>query len=393
MAEDVAVLIIDDDEAVRGAFRHVLQQAGLTVLDAEDGDSGLLLCAERAPGVVFVDLRMPKMDGLAVLDAMKERHPDTPVVVISGQGNMNDAIEALRRGAWDFVSKPVENELLVRAARRAVERSSLLRQNCEYSERLRLTNEKLSVALEELRSDEQAARQLQFHLLPEDGLRMGRLSCFRLLYPSQFLSGDFLDYFPLGSRFVGLYLADVAGHGAASAFVTAMLTTLIGKYRDALRSRDDEIILHPLQLLDSLDEDLRSLSVPKHVTLFYAVIDLQTGKLVYGNAGAFPFPFLKRGNDVVEIESAGRPLNLPGRGHFGTGEAQLSAGDRLLLISDGILDLKAKHTYRSQRDTIIKLLGQAAGIQEIAVSLGLADNAPLSDDVALLFAHWEEDHA
>ena len=390
--DDVAVLIIDDDEAVRGVFRHVLQQAGLTVLEADDGDSGLTICAKRVPGVVFVDLRMPKMDGLAVLDAMKERHPDTPVVVVSGQGNMNDAIEALRHGAWDFVSKPVENELLVRAARRAMERSSLLRQNCEYSESLRLTNERLSVALEALRNDEQAGRQLQFHLLPEDGLRMRGLSCFRRLYPSQFLSGDFLDYFPLGSRFAGLYLADVAGHGAASAFVTAILTTLIGKYRDALHWRDDEIILHPSHLLDSLDQDLRSLSVPKHVTLFYAVIDLQTGKLVYGNAGAFPFPFLKHGNDVIEIESAGRPLNLPGRGHFGMGEVQLSVGDRLLLVSDGVLDLKAKHTYRSQRDAIIKLLGQAPGIQEIADSLDLA-NTPLSDDVALLFARWEEDHA
>jgi len=392
MADEAVVLVIDDDEAVRGVFRRVLQGAGFNVLEADNGDSGLALCAERAPSVVFVDLRMPKMDGLAVLDAMKEGHPETPVVVISGQGNMDDAIEALRRGAWDFVSKPVENDLLVRAARRAMERSSLLRQNCEYSESLRLTNERLSVALEELRSDEQAARQLQFQLLPKDGLRMGGLSCFRLLYPSQFLSGDFLDYFPLGSRFAGLYLADVAGHGAASALVTAILTTLIGKYRDALYWRDDEIILHPSHLLDSLDQDLRALSVPKHVTLFYAVIDLQTGKLVYGNAGAFPFPLLKHGNDVIEIESAGRPLNLPGRGNFGMGEVQLSHGDRLLLISDGVLDLKAKHTFRSQRDTIIKQFGRASGIQEIADSLGLA-SSPLSDDVAILFARWEEDHA
>jgi serine phosphatase RsbU (regulator of sigma subunit) len=392
MADEAVVLIIDDDEAVRAAFRRVLEGGGLAVLEANDGDSGLALCAERAPGVVFVDLRMPKMDGLAVLDAMKERHPDTPVVVVSGQGNMNDAVEALRRGAWDFVSKPVENELLMRAARRALDRSSLLRQNCEHIESLRLANESLSIALDALRSDEQAGRQLQFHLLPEDGLRMGGLSCFRRLYPSHFLSGDFLDYFPLSSRFAGLYLADVAGHGTASAFVTAILTTLIRKYRDALYWRDDEIILHPSHLLDSLDEDLRSLSVPKHVTLFYAVIDLQTGKLVYGNAGAFPFPFLKHGNDVIEIESAGRPLNLPGRGHFGMGEVQLSVGDQLLLISDGVLDLKSKHTYRSQRDTIIKLFGQASGIQEIADSLRLA-NTPLSDDVALLFARWEEDHA
>jgi FixJ family two-component response regulator len=393
MADAAAVLIIDDDEDVRRAFRRVLSHAGLQVVEAEEGRAGLELCGVHDPGVVFLDLRMPDMDGLEVLSALNERHPETPVVVVSGYGTMNDAIEALRRGAWDFVAKPLDNELLVRAARRGIERSSLQRQNREYALSLRRMNERLTTALSELQSDEQGARQLQFQLLPEDGLRIGALSCFRLLYPSQMLSGDFVDYFPLGSRYAGLYLADVAGHGAASAFVTAILTTLVAKYREGLRSRGDETILHPQQLLTSLDADLLSLSVPKHVTLFYAVLELETGKLVYGNAGAFPFPFLASAGKVVELECSGRPLNLPGRGRFGSGEARLAPGSRLLLVSDGVLELEPRQSHRVQRDRVAALLGRATSVGDVSASLGLAANRSLRDDVALLFARWEENRS
>jgi len=391
MSDDAAVLIIDDDDAVRRTFRRVLQRAGLAVLEAEDGDSGLRLCRERRPGLVLLDLRMPHMDGLDVLSELVAEHPETPVVVVSGQGTMDDAVEALRRGAWDFVAKPLpDNEILVRAARRGVERSALLRQNREYGESLRRTNRRLSAALSELRADEQAARQLQFQLLPEDGLAIQGLSCHRRLFPSQLLSGDFLDYFPLGAHHAGLYLADVAGHGAASAFVTAILTTLVAKYRAAFRSRGDETVFHPLQLLASLDADLSSITLQKHVTFFYAVVDLNSGHLVYGNAGAFPFPFLANGSKIAELECPGRPLNLPGNGRFGSGEAELGPDGRLLLVSDGLLELQPKQTQRQRRAQLAELLAEARTIEGLIEPLGLGEHTQLSDDVALLFARREE---
>jgi len=369
----------------------VLQRAGLAVLEAEDGDAGLRLCRERRPGLVLLDLRMPNKDGLDVLSELVAEHPETPVVVVSGQGTMDDAVEALRRGAWDFVSKPLpDNEILVRAARRGVERSALLRQNREYGESLRRTNRRLSAALSELRADEQAARQLQFQLLPEDGLAIQGLSCHRRLFPSQLLSGDFLDYFPLGAHHAGLYLADVAGHGAASAFVTAILTTLVAKYRAAFRSRGDETVFHPLQLLAALDGDLSSITLQKHVTFFYAVVDLSTGHLVYGNAGAFPFPFLANGSKVAELECPGRPLNLPGNGRFGSGEAELGPDGRLLLVSDGVLELQPKQSQRQRRNQLAELLAEARTLEGLIEPLGLGEHTQLSDDVALLFARREE---
>src|SRR6187402_3799617 len=373
MNGDASVLIIDDDALVRGVFRRVLERTGALVVEAESGKAGLVSCREREPGVVLLDLRMPEMDGLDVLSTLVVEHPETPVIVVSGQGTMTDAVEALRRGAWDFVSKPLpDSEILRQAVRRSLERSALLRQNRAYGESLRSANERLSAALDELRSDEQGARQLQFQLLPQDGLRLGSLRCERRLFPSQLLSGDFLDYFALNERYAGLYLADVAVHGAASAFVTAILTTLVGKYRQALLLRGDETILHPQQLLTGLDNDLRALSIPKHVTLFYAVLDRELGHLVYGNAGAFPFPYLSTGTETIELESSGRPLNLPGRAGFGSGEASLAPGGRLLLASDGVLELAPKETHRERRARLCQLLANASRIDDITQPLGLA---------------------
>ena len=391
MSDDAPVLIIDDDDAVRGVFRRILEREGWFVLEAARGQVGIALCLAHEPGLVLLDLRMPEIDGLDVLSTLVAAHPETPVIVISGQGTMVDAVEALRRGAWDFVSKPLpSNEILAHAVRRGMERSTLLRQNRAYGESLRATNQRLSTALAELRSDERAARQLQFQLLPEDGMRLGSFQFQRRLFPSQALSGDFLDYFALNARYAGLYLADVAGHGVASAFVTAILTTLVNKYRQALLLRGDETILHPEQLLKGLDTDLKALSLPKHVTLFYAVIDLETGTMVYGNAGGFPFPYLKKGEQVSELECPGRPLNLPGRAGFGAGETTLVSGSRLLLTSDGVLELAPKRPQPARRAELAELLAHAQSLDEITRPLQLSEHSQLSDDVALLFLKRED---
>jgi FixJ family two-component response regulator len=391
MSEAAPLLLVDDDDAVRGAFRRVLERAGFKVLEAARGEAGLALCREHDPGVVLLDLRMPEMDGLEVLTRLVSEHPETPVIVVSGHGTMIDAVEALRRGAWDFVAKPLpSNEILEHAVRRGMERSRLLRQNREYRAILEAANQKLSAALAELRTDERAARQLQFQLLPSDELRIGALAFQRRLFPSQLLSGEFLDYFALNERYAGLYLADVAGHGAASAFVTAILTTLVGKYRQALLLRGDETILHPQQFLRGLDADLKALAIPKHVTLFYAVIELESGHIVYGNAGAFPFPHLSNDAKSEELECPGRPLNLPGSAAFGAGEANLEPGGRLLLASDGVLELTPKLSHRARREQLGTLLGSARSLTDISASLGLFEHTPLSDDVALLFLQREE---
>lgn len=393
MRRDAAVLIVDDDSWGRRAFRHVFERHHYQVLEAEDGASGLRACAEHQPDAVLLDLRMPGLDGLDVLGAIARDHPEMPVLVVSGVGTMQDVVEALRRGAWDFVSKPVvDPEFLVHAVARALEKARLMRENKEYSESLRQANQRLSAALADLRADEQAARQLQFQLLPEDELPIGPWRFSRRLFPSQTLSGDFLEYFPVGEQHAAFYLADVAGHGAASAFITAILTTLVAKHRESFSTRDDPTILQPTQLLQRLDAELAAQRLEKHVTMFYGVLDTSSGKLVYANAGAFPFPLVANGSIVTELEVAGRPLNLPGRAGFGGGEAMLGPEGRFLIASDGVLELAPKETHRARRDSLARILAQARDLKGVLNALGLGETSELSDDVALLFVSREESH-
>ncbi len=120
------LLVIDDDADVRRAEVEALERVGLTVVEAADGVAGLLAARRRAFDAVILDLRMPGLDGLEVLAALRREQADLPVVVVSGQGTFDDAVEALRRGAWDYVQKPFAADALCDAAAQAVARSRQL---------------------------------------------------------------------------------------------------------------------------------------------------------------------------------------------------------------------------------------------------------------------------
>ena len=392
MTDERTVLVIDDDEQVRRAFRRVLESGGFQVREAEDGVSGLAAVRQAAPNAVLLDLRMPGMDGLEVLSELVASAPDVPVLVVSGEGTVTDVVGALRGGAWDFVTKPVSDRaLLTSAVERVLEKARLLKENRAFSESLKAANLRLTSALDDLRADKQAARQLQFHLLPEDGLRFGGLTWSRRMFPARYLSGDFVDYFPLGEQYAGFYVADVAGHGAASAFVTAILTMLVQKHREHLTSRGDETILHPGSFLARLNAELSSHGLERHVTMFYGVIDRGSGRLVFSNAGAFPYPVLVNGSSRSELECVGRPLNLLAKaGRFAQGEAVLEPGGKLLIASDGVLELGAPASHEQKRAELAEIVASAEHIDHVLAALGLDRPSELDDDVAILFPRREE---
>ncbi len=112
----IRVLVVDDEEVVRLGYRRVLSGDGFTVMAAEDGAEALSLMAGRRFDVVLLDLRMPGMDGLALLRAIKERWPECEVVVVTGYPSIESAKEAVRLGAYDYLMKPVVPDAVIRAA-------------------------------------------------------------------------------------------------------------------------------------------------------------------------------------------------------------------------------------------------------------------------------------
>lgn len=138
------VLTIDDDQAVRESLANFLEDFGYEVLQAGDGQQGLEVFAANRPDLILVDLRMPCMDGLQVLARVQELSPQTPIMVISGAGDIRDVVEALRRGAWDYLVKPIQDmNILLHSVETCLERARLQRQNLEYQQSLEESLEKL----------------------------------------------------------------------------------------------------------------------------------------------------------------------------------------------------------------------------------------------------------
>ena len=100
------LLIIDDDEVVRASLAAYLEDSGFSVLQASNGQQGLQVFERDKPDLVICDLRMPQMGGLELIRQVTDLAPQTPVIVVSGAGVMNDAVEALRLGAADYLIKP-----------------------------------------------------------------------------------------------------------------------------------------------------------------------------------------------------------------------------------------------------------------------------------------------
>jgi serine phosphatase RsbU (regulator of sigma subunit) len=203
------------------------------------------------------------------------------------------------------------------------------------------------------------------------------------------LSGDFVDHFPVGAHHAAFYVADVSGHGAASAFVTAILTTLVAKYRQAHAQLGDATVLDPPEMLGRLDRDLGTMALSQHVTAFYGVLDLTAARLRFANAGLFPFPMVADGAQLEVLESAGRPLGLPGRAGFGVGERPFPRTARLLATTDGVLEVGPERSNREKRDALVSLFQRSNDLDEIIKGLGLVEGASLRDDVALLYLRGE----
>ncbi|MBN2529027.1 MAG: response regulator [Deltaproteobacteria bacterium] len=127
------LLVIDDDMHVRTSICMYLEDLGYRVLQATNGLEGLQMFAEHNPAMVFCDLRMPGIDGLEVLQKITTSSPNTPIAVISGAGRIQDVVEALRRGAWNYVTKPIEDmAVLKHVATLALEKARLQRENQRY---------------------------------------------------------------------------------------------------------------------------------------------------------------------------------------------------------------------------------------------------------------------
>jgi two-component system nitrogen regulation response regulator NtrX len=122
------ILIIDDEAPIRASLREILEYEGYQVQEAENGLEGVRLAAKFSYDVVFCDIKMPEMDGMEVLDAFSEKQIKTCVVMISGHATVPTAVESLKKGAYDFIQKPLDLNRILLTVRHAMEQGELVKE-------------------------------------------------------------------------------------------------------------------------------------------------------------------------------------------------------------------------------------------------------------------------
>jgi DNA-binding NtrC family response regulator len=120
------ILIIDDEKAIRKTLTEILSFEGYKIEEASDGEEGLKKFKDRPYDVVLCDIKMPKLDGIEFLQKAGEVNGDTPIIMISGHGNIETAVEAVKKGAYDFISKPPDLNRLLITIRNAMEKNNLV---------------------------------------------------------------------------------------------------------------------------------------------------------------------------------------------------------------------------------------------------------------------------
>lgn len=384
------ILLVDDDAMVRQSVAAFLEDCGYRVEQAADGSMALGAFRASPPSLIVTDLKMPRVDGLVLLREIAAAENPVPVVVMSGAGSMQDVVEALRYGAADYLVKPiVDLRMLQHAVERCLERVRLLEQNRCYREKLEEAYSEMAEYVRKLEQDQQAGRQLQLKLFPQEDLHAGPYHFSHCIIPSLYLSGDFLEYASYGDEMLSFYIADVSGHGVSSAFVTALLRHFsLNVYREtrlaAAQGRDTPFP-SPADVLAYYNRELIAAGIDKHVTIFLAVLDRNSNTMIYSVAGHLPMPILASGDDVHYLEGNGMPIGILREASYKNYTLQLPDTFTLVLCSDGVLEVIPAKDLIGKEAMLLALVAASdrglSGIQK-QLNMDAVDDAP--DDIAIM---------
>ncbi len=120
------ILVIDDDKSIRNTLKDILEYENYKVDIAEDGVIGLELINKKNYNIIFCDIKMPKLDGIEVLEKVQELNIDTPIIMVSGHGNIDTAVESIKKGAFDFIEKPLDLNRILITIKNATEKTELI---------------------------------------------------------------------------------------------------------------------------------------------------------------------------------------------------------------------------------------------------------------------------
>jgi phosphoserine phosphatase RsbU/P len=309
------VLIADDQADVCEALRLLLKAAGCETESVHRPALVLEKLGQRDFELVLLDLNYTRdttsgREGLDLLPRIRAMDPQLPIVVMTAWSSVDLAVEAMRRGACDFVQKPWDNKQVLTTVRHHVERYRLQRRERSY------LNAELNDAIE-----------TQRRLLPEQIPQPAGCDIAVAYLPARLVGGDYFDVAECG-RQTAIAVADVAGKGLPAALLMANLQA-------TLRPQMSRAV-SPAEVCDDLNHHVRCSG--KFISLFHALLDVQARRLLYCNAGHLPPLLLQADGSCQRLLSEGAVLGAFETWNYEEREVALEPGDRLLLYTDGIVE-------------------------------------------------------
>ncbi len=318
------ILMVDDEpdleQLVRQRMRREIRSGQYAFLFAGDGVEALETLGEHQDiDLVLSDINMPRMDGLTLLEKLPDVDTDIRSVVISAYGDMKNIRAAMNRGAFDFVTKPIDFDDLRVTIDRGLQQLEMWRE-AEASRDKLLT----------LQSELDVANNMQQSILPKRFPKNDQYELFGSMAPARNVGGDFFDVIRLENERLGICIADVSDKGIPAAlFMMSSRTLLKGA---ALGCEDPGTVVTVVndQLQDGNEANM-------FVTLFYAVFDPISGVVRFANGGHNP-PLIvhKDGSSTVLPLTGGVALGVAPDFEFATERAKLEPGEALVMYTDGV---------------------------------------------------------
>jgi sigma-B regulation protein RsbU (phosphoserine phosphatase) len=348
------ILIADDQPDLIDALRLLLKPEGFALDAVNSPDAALTAVRGGTFDLLLMDLNYTGdttsgVEGIDLLTRIRAMDASLPVVVMTGWGSVDLAVEAMRRGVRDFVQKPWDNGALVAMLRTEIEQGRERRQK----------------ALDDRRELDEA-RRIQRKLLPSIIPDIDGLEVATSWQPAAGVGGDCFDAIGLGRDRLALSIADVVGKGIPAALLMSNLQAAVRAFAtDAAQ---------PQELCQQVNRILCGhIAEGRFISFFYCVADAALGTLTYSNAGHYP-PILVRSDGSIErLAAGGAVLGVFPDGLYDQARVAIGRGDRIVLYTDGITEAQNEQDDEFGEQRLVGLVAKHRACSAPALQARLVD--------------------
>ena len=377
----IKILSVDDEldleVLISQYFRRKIRKGEYEFFFAHNGIEALqMLLKEPEINIILSDINMPEMDGLTLLTKINEMHnPARKCIMVSAYGDMGNIRKAMNNGAFDFATKPIDLDDLQLTIDKAVEQIEFVKKSqAEHSE------------LQGIHSDLELSSLIQQAILPRKFPPYPdfeeKVDIFATMKAAKEIGGDFYDVFKVDDRHLGFVIADVSGKGIPAALFMAVSRTVIRT--KGIGCLDSEEVIGQANRMLS-EDSVNSM----FVTVFYGIINVETGVVEYVNAGHNP-PYLVRADGTWERlpKADNLVVGVMEETPYHKHHIQLNPGDGLVLYTDGVTEAFDADANEYKEERLEALLPSFKGknCEEICQAIYedvkvFTKEAPQSDDI------------